>query len=133
MHVNCGGFILVTMNFSRFFSVVFLNLQFPDYQLIKVQKFTEKKLCDTEKLTCLKMSQAFYPTNDGHIGNLAKLTEQELKDLIARQTSLLGKRYKIYVNFTIVFLGLSLCTAMYGILSHYHKILMFNTSVKEVF
>lgn len=38
------------------------------------------------------MAQAFYPTNDGHIGNPEKLSDIQLKDLIKRQENLVKKK-----------------------------------------
>lgn len=45
------------------------------------------------------MSKAFYPTNDGHIGNLEKLPNIVIKELLKRQQDLLKKKYvKIQIN-----------------------------------
>ncbi|XP_045216655.2 DNA-directed RNA polymerase II subunit GRINL1A-like [Mercenaria mercenaria] len=41
------------------------------------------------------MSKAFYPTNDGHIGNLRKLSTIEIQDLLKRQEDLLKKKQSI--------------------------------------
>lgn len=38
------------------------------------------------------MAQAFYPTNDGHIGNLEKLSDIMLEDVIKRQENLMKKK-----------------------------------------
>lgn len=38
------------------------------------------------------MSKAFYPTNDGHIGNLQNLSTREVLDLLKRQEDLLKKK-----------------------------------------
>ena len=38
------------------------------------------------------MASAFYPTGDGHIGNLGKKTLSELKDLLARQERLMKNK-----------------------------------------
>ncbi|KAL4228278.1 putative GRINL1B complex locus protein 2 [Mactra antiquata] len=38
------------------------------------------------------MAKAFYPTNEGHVGNLEKLTTVEIAELLKRQENILQKR-----------------------------------------
>lgn len=45
------------------------------------------------------MSKPFYPTNDGHIGNLRKLPTIEIRDLLKRQQDLLKKKQSLLNKF----------------------------------
>ena len=45
------------------------------------------------------MTDGFYPTNDGKVGNIQKLSDIHLNDIIKRQENLLKKRYIIYCIF----------------------------------